>query len=142
MRWELLALVLVAGCGEVEVRNEAANSLTEVVEPSSEESLDDGEGNFFPVATGPSVAKCAREAKAFNTNRRVEQALKVDTACQAEMNGSDLSPDCREYAVSVWTASGKFQRAMEADAGQGANLAEVIRYHRESAFKAAPGCKT
>lgn len=131
MRWVILAgLVLLAGCGDVPELNQGRGAETAPREP------------FFAIASGKSVVRCAAAAKAFDTNRRVEQALKVDEACQADMNTTDLSPDCREYAVAVWTASGKFQGMMEAEPGHGVLLGDALRYHRERAAKAAPSCTT
>lgn len=94
---------------------------------------------FFAIATGPSVAKCAKAAK-FDTSRTAEQARVVDLVCQETMNQPDLSPACRDYANAVWVAAGKFESAMEADAARGASLQEAIDYHKARAREAALGC--
>jgi len=95
---------------------------------------------FFPVATGPSVAMCAKAAQAFDTARTMEQARAVDVACQEEMNRSSLSDACREYATAIWVAAGKFESAMEADAGRGMILQDVMESHKARAREAAPRC--
>ena len=95
---------------------------------------------FFAIATGPSVAKCANAAKAFDTSRTAEQARVVDLVCQETMNRPGLSSACHDYAYAVWVAAGKFELAMEADAARGASLQDAIEYHRARASEAAPGC--
>lgn len=95
---------------------------------------------FFPVATSPSVAKCVEAALVFDTNRTVQQARVIELTCQAEMNSPGLSDACDEYASAVWVASGKFQRAMEADAGRGRIFQADMESHKARARAAAPNC--
>lgn len=100
---------------------------------------------FFPLAkiTADSVRACRAAALAFDSNRRLEMAEKVVSACEADAD-KDAGRDCTMYAVRVASAASKFihqMKMIEDDNPAWRGMMDIIRGHNDEARDYAKRCE-
>lgn len=101
---------------------------------------------FFALAkiTAQSVRACRAAALAFDSNRRLEMAEKVVSACEADAD-KGAGRDCTMYAVRVASAASKFihqMKMIEANNPAWQGMTDIIRGHNDEARDYAKRCET